>query len=174
MVVENDPPIPAWPGLAGRRIGQAREADIITQPLRQILTWWRQLAAGAAAIDGQPRVSDFDIVDFARIAPYLYIAVPVADGFELRIAGEEYIRLFGLKKGWVWRHEADDPIARDSADLLSFVLRHKRPLRSIGRLELSERHWIELEALICPLAGTDGGPGRILGCVAALDDPAVR
>lgn len=174
MVIEHDPPMPAWPGLAGRRIVPARAEDIVTQPLRQIFDWWQRQAARPEAIDGQPRFTDFDIVDFARIAPHLYIAAAVEDGFELRIAGEEYIHLFGLKKGWIWRHDADDPIARDSAELLSFVLRHKRPLRSIGRLELSERHWIELEALICPLAGADGQPGRILGCVAALDDDGVR
>ncbi len=93
----------------------------------------------------------------------------------MRLAGEEYIRLFGLKKGWVWRLDALDPVEHDSAQLLSYVSQIKQPIRTIGRLELSERHWVSLEALVCPLAGktaADGTPepGRILGCVAGITD----
>ena len=56
----------------------------------------------------------------------------------------------------------------DSAALLAFVAQSKRPLRTRGRLELIERHWIELEALVCPLAASASGATKFLGCTAAL------
>jgi hypothetical protein len=164
MVIETDPPIPDWPGLAGRKIALAREQDIVTPPLRQVFAWWQDRVKTR-----QPCFEDVDLVDFGRIAPHLYVAAAIEAGYELRLAGEEYIRLFGLKKGWVWRRDSDDPVQHDSVALLDYVSQIKRPLRTIGRLELSERYWIELEALICPLAPGPGGAPKILGCVASLE-----
>jgi hypothetical protein len=165
MVFDANSPIPDFPGLAGRKIAMARADNLTMPPLRQIFDWWQ-----ARAALGQPTLDDFDIADFGPIAAHLYVAAAIEGGFELRLAGEEYIRLFGFKKGWVWHADATDPVIRDSAALLAFVARAKRPIRTIGRLELIERHWIELEALVCPLApahATQGG--KFLGCVAALD-----
>jgi len=156
--------LPAWPGLAGRQISLARAEDIVTGPLRHLYAWWTERCAVA-----RPTIADFDITQFPHLAAHLYLAAPVASGFELRLAGEEYIRLFGLKKGWIWHRDASDPVMRDSASLLTFVSQHFQPLHTIGRLELAERHWVELEALICPLAGATPADSRILGCVAALD-----
>lgn len=167
MVFHADPPIPEWPGLTGRNIAWARAEDIVTKPLHRIFDWWQTHAEG-----GLPRRNQFDITQFGAIATHLYIVVAVDGGFELRLAGEEYIRLFALKKGWVWRSDAADPVTRDSAALLAFVALAKRPLRTIGRLELSERHWVELEALICPLAAGNDGADEFLGCVAALEGSA--
>lgn len=163
MIHRTDLPIPDWPGLAGRSIDWARAEDFETEPLRRIFKWWRQHAG-----DTLPRREDFDITHFGDIAENLYIIFAVPDGYELRLAGEEYIRLFGLKKGWIWRTDASDPVMRDSAALLAFVAQARRPLRTIGRLELIERHWIELEALICPLAPGPAGAARFLGCTAPI------
>jgi hypothetical protein len=165
-----DIPIPDLPGLAGRQIAWARAGDFVTAPLQRIFAWW-SARAGASL----PRRADFDILDFADIAEHLYLIEEVAAGFELRLAGEEYIRLFGLKKGWVWRHDSPDPVMRDSARLMQVAARAGRPVRTIGHLELIARHWIELEALICPLAPPDGaadhaaaGAARFLGCTCVL------
>jgi hypothetical protein len=164
MMLEAAPPIPHWPGLAGRSIAWARAEDIVTTPLRRILAWWT-----AHAENGPPPREAFDITQFGDIAENLYIVAATLDGFELRLAGEEYIRLFGLRRGWVWQTDSTDPVIRDSAALLSFVHQNGRPMRTVGRLELIERHWIELEALICPLAPGADGLAKFLGCTAALD-----
>jgi hypothetical protein len=163
MIHHSDPPIPHWPGLAGRSIDWARAEDFATAPLRRVFAWWNA-HAGAEL----PRREDFDITAFGDIAENLYIIASVAEGYELRLAGEEYIRLFGIKKGWIWQRNASDPVMRDSAALLTFVAQAKRPLRTIGRLELIERHWIELEALICPLRPDADGRAKFLGCTAAI------
>lgn len=163
MIHHSDPPIPHWPGLAGRSIDWARPEDFATAPLRRIFTWW-DAHAGAEL----PLREDFDITAFGDIAENLYIIAGVPEGYELRLAGEEYIRLFGIKKGWVWPHSSSDPVMRDSAALLTFVAQAKRPLRTIGRLELIERHWIELEALVCPLRPDGDGRAKFLGCTAAI------
>jgi hypothetical protein len=164
MVMATDPPIPEFPGLAGRKISLARAQDIVTPPLREVFAWWQERAKTR-----QPSLDDFDIVDFAHIAPHLAIASAIEGGYEMRVTGEEYTRLYGLKRGSVWRRDADDPVNRDGAALLDFVYQIKRPVRTIGNLELSERYWIELEALICPLAPGPGGTAKILGCVASLE-----
>jgi hypothetical protein len=163
MAHYSDTPIPNWPGLSGRQISWAREHDFATMPLRRIFAWW-----SGHAEKGLPRREDFDITDFAEIAENLYVIAEVDGGFELRLAGEEYIRLFGLKKGWVWQEHTADPVMRDSAALLRFVAQSKRPLRTIGHLELIERHWIELEALVCPLAPGADGKARFIGCTCAI------
>ncbi|WP_374313774.1 PAS domain-containing protein [Dongia sp.] len=163
MIHHSDPPIPHWPGLAGRSIDWARPEDFATAPLRRIFAWWN-----AHTGTELPRREDFDITAFGDIAENLYIIASVAEGYELRLAGEEYIRLFGIKKGWIWQRNASDPVMRDSAALLTFVAQAKRPLRTIGRLELIERHWIELEALICPLRPDADGGAKFLGCTAAI------
>ncbi|WP_374652346.1 PAS domain-containing protein [Dongia sp.] len=163
MIHNSDAPIPKWPGLAGRQIAWARAEDFATDPLRRIFAWWSSHAGS-----GLPRREDFDITAFGDIAENLYIVAGIDGGFELRLAGEEYIRLFGLKKGWVWRQDAADPVIRDSASLLAFVAQARRPLRTIGHLELIERHWIELEALVCPLAPAATGAAQFLGCTAAI------
>ena len=116
-----------------------------------------------------PRRADFDIIEFAPIAGHLYLIDQVAEGFELRLAGEEYIRLFDLKKGWLWRNDAEDPVMRDSAKFLTFTSGLRRPMRTIGRLLLSDRQWVQLEALVCPLSCEDGSVRQLLGCTAALD-----
>ena len=155
-------PIPDLPGLSGRRIAWARAEDFATAPVRRIFAWW-QAHAGA----GLPRREDFDIIEFADIAEHLYLIDAVEGGFELRLAGEEYIRLFSLKKGWTWRFDSADPVMQDSARLMQFLTEAGRPMRTCGRLELIERHWIELEALVCPLAPVNGS-ARILGCTSLL------
>lgn len=162
MMQHADLPIPHFPGLAGRQISWARADDFVTTPPRRLFAWWK-----AHAENGLPRREDFDIVEFADIAEYLYIIERVESGFELRLAGEEYIRIFGLKKGWVWQFDSADPVMQDSARLMQFMTDSGRPMRTMGRLELIERHWIELEALICPLAPLNGAP-RILGCTCLL------
>lgn len=161
-----DIPIPELPGLAGRRISWARPDDFVTEPLKRIFAWWVSRSGTAL-----PQRADFDILEFADIAEHLYLIEEVAAGFELRLAGEEYIRLFGLKKGWVWRHDSPDPVMHDSVRLMQFAARAGRPIRTIGNLELTARHWIELEALVCPLAPADGamnGAARFLGCTSVL------
>ncbi|TDQ82009.1 PAS domain-containing protein [Dongia mobilis] len=162
MMHHPDMPIPVLPGLAGRRIAWARADDFVTQPLKRIFAWW-----SARAGSDLPRRTDFDILEFADIAQNLYLIEEIAAGFELRLAGEEYIRLFGLKKGWVWRFDSPDPVMRDSARLMQLVAQAGRPIRTIGNLELTARHWIELEALVCPLAPADGA-ARFLGCSCVL------
>ncbi|WP_374380495.1 hypothetical protein [Dongia sp.] len=163
MFLRSDPPIPNWPGLAGRDISWARADGIVTEPVRRIFAWWSEHAT-----DGPPAREIFDITAFGDIAEHLYIIAGIEGGFELRLAGEEYIRLFHIKRGWIWRHDATDPVMRDSAALLTFVAQAKRPLRTVGRLELIERHWVELEAIVCPLAPTPSGQAKFLGCAAAL------
>lgn len=164
MIWKSDPPIPQWPGLAGRDIAWARADNLTTPPLQRIFAWWL-----AHATDRPPQRDAFDVALFGDITEHLYIIAATDDGFELRLVGEEYIRLFGLKKGWVWQTDAVDPVMRDSARLLAFVAQSKRPLRTIGRLELIERHWIELEALVCPLSPGADGVIKFLGCTSALD-----
>ena len=100
MVLEPAPPLPHWPGLAGRSIAWARAEDIVTAPLRRIFAWWT-----AQADHGPPQRAAFDVTEFGDVAENLYIIAAVPDGFELRLAGEEYIRLFGLRRGWVWRFD---------------------------------------------------------------------
>ncbi len=163
MFLRPNPPIPQWPGLAGRQICWAHEEDIVTDPVRRIFNWWHGRAGEAL-----PRREDFDITEFADIAENLYIIAGVEGGFELRLAGEEYIRLFGLKRGWVWRHDATDPVVRDSAAFLAFVAQSRRPLRTLGHLELIERHWVELEAIVCPLAPDAKNAPKFLGCTAPI------
>lgn len=166
MISTPNPPIPHWPGLAGREIAWARPDNLTTAPLRRIFDWWQ-----SAATDGPPSRDAFDITQFGDIAEHLYIIAAIAGGFELRLAGEEYIRLFRLKKGWTWTVDSPDPVIRDSANLMGFVAAAKRPLRTTGRLELIERHWIELEALVCPLSAGEDGVVKFLGCTSALDGP---
>lgn len=164
MVIEADPPIPNWPGLAGRKVKLASANDFINAPLREIYNWWLGNRQGQL-----PSLQDFDIAEHAKSAPNLYIAAEVDAGYELRLAGEEYQRLFDLKKGQIWRRDSEDPIMRDSAALLDWVSATGRALRTVGHLELSDRHWIKLEAVICPLAYGADGVKKILGCVAAID-----
>lgn len=163
MIFETDLPIPNFPGLAGRQIFWARSAEFATAPCRRLFDWWM-----ARAETGAPRREDFDIAEYGDLAENIYIIVEVAEGFELRLAGEEYIRLFGLKKGWIWHRGAADPVMHDSAAFLAFVAQARRPLRTIGRLELIERHWIELETVVCPLAPADNGSAKFLGCTAPI------
>ncbi len=163
MIFDTDLPIPDFPGLAGRSIVWARSEEFVTAPCRHLFDWWAQHADA-----GPPRREDFDIAEHGDLAENIYIIAGTAGGFELRLAGEEYIRLFGLKKGWIWRSDATDPVMRDSAAFLSFVAQAKRPLRTRGRLELIERHWIELETVVCPLTPADDGTAKFLGCTAAL------
>lgn len=163
MIITTDLPIPDFPGLAGRSIVWARSEECVTQPCRRLLDWWS--AHGDA---GPPRREDFDIAEYGDLAENIYIIVGTTEGFELRLAGEEYIRLFGLKRGWVWHRDAADPVVRDSAAFLAFVAQAKRPMRTLGRLELIERHWIELETVVCPLAPAADGSAKFLGCTAPL------
>ncbi|MBI2256054.1 MAG: PAS domain-containing protein [Proteobacteria bacterium] len=163
MIFAADLPIPNFPGLAGRQIVWGRSEEFATAPCRRLFDWWTSRAG-----TGLPRREDFDIVEHSSLAENIYIIVGTPQGFELRLAGEEYIRLFGLKKGWVWHSDAADPVVRDSAAFLAFVAQAKRPLRTIGRLELIERHWIELETVVCPLAPAEDGSARFLGCTAPI------
>jgi hypothetical protein len=163
MIFETDLPIPNFPGLAGRQIFWARGAEFATAPCRQLFDWWTSRPDAAL-----PRREDFDIVEHSDLVENIYIIAGTAEGFELRLAGEEYIRLFGLKRGWIWRSDAADPVMHDSAAFLAFVAQAKRPLRTIGRLELIERHWIELETVVCPLAPADDGRAKFLGCTAPI------
>ena len=163
MIPEAAPPLPQWPGLAGRSIAWARAEDFLSPPLRRVFAWW-----SAQAENGPPPREAFDITQFGSIAENLYMIAATPEGFELRLAGEEYIRLFGLRRGWVWRADSSDPVIRDSAALLAFVRQTGRPIRTVGRLELIERHWIELEALVCPLAPGADGVAKFLGCTAPI------
>lgn len=162
MMQPTELPIPSFPGLAGRQISWAKAGDFLTEPPRRLFAWWKTHAE-----KGLPRREDFDIVDFPDIAGYLYLIERVENGFELRLAGEEYMRIFGIRKGWVWQFDAADPVMQDSARLMQFMTDSGRPIRTMGRLELIERHWIELEALICPLAPANGA-ARILGSTCLL------
>ena len=164
MIIDRDVLLPNWPGLAGRDIAVARAENLSTEPVRRVFAWW-QAHAGMTP----PRRADFDIIEFAPIAGHLYLIDQVAEGFELRLAGEEFIRLFDLKKGWLWRNDAEDPVMRDSAKFLTFTSGLRRPMRTIGRLLLSDRQWVQLEALVCPLSCEDGSVRQLLGCTAALD-----
>lgn len=166
MIIDRDIPLPSWPGLAGRNIGVARADNLCTEPVRRVFAWWQEHAGMAP-----PRRADFDIIEFAPIAAHIYLIDQIAEGFELRLAGEEYIRLFDLKKGCVWRSDSEDPVIRDSARFLSFTSELRRPMRTIGRLLLSDRQWVELEALVCPLSCEDGSVRQLLGCTAAIDAP---
>jgi len=167
MIFETDLPIPHFPGLAGRQIFWARSPEFATAPCRQLFDWWAS-RAGDGVSGKLPRREDFDIVEHSELAENIYIIAGTAEGFELRLAGEEYIRLFGLKRGWIWRSDATDPVMHDSAAFLAFVAQAKRPLRTIGRLELIERHWIELETVVCPLALGEDGNAKFLGCTAPI------
>jgi hypothetical protein len=166
LVYDSDPPIPELPGLAGRRIQLARLESIVTGPVRQILGWWQGVAA-----DHPPRRADFDITVHGCIAHHLFLIEPVASGYHLVLAGEEYTRLLNMKKGTRWLREADDPIAHDFTRYLDMVAKIGKPYRSLGRLDLVERNWVEFEALLCPLLGPDSAAGGFfLGVAAEVDE----
>jgi len=73
----------------------------------------------------------------------------------------------GTKKGTRYLAEDPDPTARDFKSYLDLVARIGKPFRSIGRLDMTARNWIEFEALLCPLYTATGEPGGFIGAVAA-------
>ena len=162
MVVDSNPPIPEMPGLAGRQIELAQAEKIISPVLRELFVWWQSRAA-----TGPVRRCDFDTTKHASIAAHLFLIEPIAVGYQLVLAGEEYLRLVDTKKGMRYLADDPDPIARDFKAYLDLVARAGRPFRSIGRLEMTERNWIEFEALLCPLYSATGEPGGFIGAAAA-------
>ncbi|MBK8159721.1 MAG: PAS domain-containing protein [Rhodospirillaceae bacterium] len=162
MVVDSNPPIPEMPGLAGRHIELAQAEKIVSAPLRELFAWWQSHAAA-----GPVRRCDFDITEHRAIAAHLFIIEPISVGYQLALAGEEYLRLVGTKKGMRYLAEDPDPTARDFKTYLDLVARIGKPFRSIGRLELTVRSWIRFEALLCPLYTAAGEPGGFIGAAAA-------
>jgi hypothetical protein len=163
MVFDGETPIPHLPGLNGRRLGRAHPERFVSPQLQQLFNWWQ-----GSAQERLPRYSDFDIVDHHLLAPNLFVAVHVESGFVLRLAGEEYQRMLGIKKGFEWRLDTPDLAGHDFAVYLAFILRQQAPYHSTGSMEMIDRGWLNFESLICPLADADGTISTLMGVVATL------
>ena len=167
MASEATPPLPDLPALQGRRFSIARRQDIQSEPARILLEWWENVAR-----QHPPTLRDFDVAEHARIATNLFIIELVDDAFELKLCGEEFVRLIQRKRGMRWRESDEDEIARDYAIFLGTVSRNKRPYLGSGPLVLDGRVWVAFESITCPLLADNGQTSVFIGSVCAIDKGA--
>jgi hypothetical protein len=122
--------------------------------VRGFFDWWQTIARHRP-----PRRSDFDIVDHAALAPYLFLVRKLdADRYQMRIQGEEVIALFGYNPtGRIV--SASDPVESFGHALKEYydaVIESGWPRVCVGDLGHADRGYIRFESIDCPLAGDDG------------------
>ena len=168
MVISGDAPIPDLPGMTGRRLDKARP-DLFTSPLlAQLFTWWQEAARQGSGPPRPPLFATFDITAHRPLTRNIFVAAEQSDGYVLRLAGEDYLQIFGIKKGHQWRRENDNPLERDFALYVDFVRRQGMPYYGRGPLELGPKNWVAFETLFCPLTHDPADKITLIGLSVRL------
>src|SRR6185369_11318451 len=171
MVINGDAPIPELPGMTGRQLSKAR-ADLFISPLLSLLfSWWHETVRQLPGASAPPPFSAFDITSHRPLARHIFVATEQENGYVLRLAGEDYLQLFGIRKGHQWRRQHDDPLERDFALYVDFVRREGIPYYGRGPLELSPKNWVAFETLFCPLTQDPTDKIALIGLSVRLPSP---
>ena len=146
-----------------RRLENADQ--LTTQTCRSLFAWWQQ-----HAVNGLPAKADFDFLDHVYIAPNLFLIERLGPSKYLhKLYGEIALDLVGRK----WLHrintpQADEPFARALCAYYDIVMTSGLPMVCHGSLMFAGREHRQFESIDLPLAGTDGTPRFLIGCLDTL------
>jgi len=150
----------------GIKTTKLQSADEITSAAaRELYGWWRQHAPA------RPTRADFDVVDFASLAPSRYLTERTSAGsFAVRVQGEAVLAIIG-KDSFPTEFSIDDPapfgmIASNYENAITQYV----PLLHKGRLKLFDHDFATIEALDLALSETNGRSAYILGTILRLED----
>jgi len=136
---------------------------------RRLYEWWTGVRR-----DRLPRRRDFDIVEHADLAEYLFLAQALgANRFLLKLHGEAVITMFGRNPtGYV--ASADDTTETFGHALHEYyrtVLDTGTPHLCLGDLSRVDRGYITFESIDCPLVDDATGEyGYIIGATEPIDE----
>ena len=148
------------------------EATVFLSPkVARLYDWWRSHAQ-----DGPecriPLRREFDIADHAPIVPDLFLVEVLPDNeFRMKIEGERVIELFGVNNTGriISEGQGEEDYGHALAEYYRSIVEEKLCRRCIGNLEqVSDRRWIEFEAIDCPLSRDGRQVDYIIGVVVGV------
>lgn len=146
-----------------RRLESADQ--LVSQACRSLYGWWQEHSA-----DGLPAKAAFDFLDHVRIAPNLFLIERLEPSkYYHKLYGEVVLDLVGRK----WLHrintpQADEPFARALCSYYDIVMTSAQPMVCHGSLMFAGREHRQFESIDLPLAGPDGSPRFLLGCLETV------